>query len=252
MNGMKFTHIHPSDALDPIYNNNNGQPIDAYSFDEVTNTSENGGVGSASKFESQVDKIDRQLSHFIEMVIQLRSLVEPNEWTVVTRTCRSSLEVQGEVITAFLPTSNNRRTWHLIEDNNSERLRQIAWVEINLGNDNFIYLAEMELNESETGRSTLLIVPKNGEYMPEQDFEVFLSITAVQNRWPKSSHTWKSKGARVKASEYFEQYHHLALTHPAFISHRGKLDGKVIKQWAKSTKNNIDNKLESLVNLHTL
>lgn len=244
MNGMKFMHIHPDSVEDPIYPNNNGQPLDSYSDEESVNTEDNSTVGGSNEFESQVETIDRQLSDFIKMIIQMRSLPACQGWGVVTRSCRSMLEVNGEVVTAFLPSNNKRRSWHLIKcDDGKERYRQIAWVEIELIEDQFIYLVEMELKKSEVGRSTLLIVPKNGKYMPEKDFEVFLNMTAVQNRWPKSTHSWKSDAAQRKAKKYFDQYHQERLTHPTFVSEDGELGVGVIKRWAEGTANNIKNKI---------
>lgn len=244
MNGMKFMHIHPDSVEDPVYPNNNGQPLDSYSDEESGNTLDNATVGGVNEFDSQVETIDRQLSDFIKMIIQMRSLPACHGWSVVTRSCRSMLEVEGEVITAFLPTNNKRRSWHLITGcNGEERYRQIAWVEIELGKDQFIYLVEMELKKSEVGRSTLLIVPKDGKYMPEKDFEVFLNMTAVQNRWPKSTHSWKSDAAQRKAKKYFDQYHQERLTHPTFVGEDGELSVNVIKRWAEGTANNIKNKI---------
>ncbi len=244
MDGMKFYHVHPKEAVDPIYQNDDGESVDVYSYEDMENVEASDGVGKKSEYDSHVSKVERQLSDFVRMIIQYRGLVKSKKWEVVTRSCWSTLEVEGEIITAFLPSNNKRRTWHKIRDCNGEdRYRHIAWVEVKLKEDRFFYLVEMELKKSEKGRSTLLISPKDGKYMPEQDFELFLNMTAAKNRWPKDSHLWKGNAARIKAESYFSKYSHAPLSHPTYISDEDVLDEHVIRNWALDLERNINDKL---------
>lgn len=164
-------------------------------------------------------------------------MVEKRDWKVYTRTHGPTISVSTEIVTTFLNPSNKKQKWHLIQNGNSERIRQIAWVEID--QDQYIYLLEMEINSSESGRSTQLIIGKNFEYMPESDFKIFLRMTAVKNRWPKYNHSWNTPAAKNAAHSFFDQYQTSGLSHPKSVSQEERLDKTNVNDWASHIETKI-------------
>ncbi|WP_417441320.1 hypothetical protein [Idiomarina sp.] len=225
MRDVGFQHYDTGESKDPVYEKDTGEPLDAYSLEELESKSEGEPkILQTGEFDSHIDTVGRELSDFIKMIVRLRGLVAKRGWELRTRNRGSALIiVEGEVVTTFLQSNNPRKSWHLIEDENQDRLRQIVWVEIALGNDQFIYIMEMELKESESGKSTLCVIANGYKYMGEEDFRIFLGMTAVQNKWPRASHQWKSDKAYAAAKNYFSAYSHLGISHPA--THHTK-DGK--------------------------
>ncbi len=236
MNGLKFDYESTGDSKDPAYKDPYGDYLrgsggsdSLYDPDAKCNSSD-------SEFDSHIDTIDRKLSDFIKMIKHLRDNVQKYKWRVNSRSCRTTLNVEGEVVTTFLHTKKRKKSWCLMPPDNA-RLRQIAWIEIALDKNLYIYLAEMELKETEKGRSTLCIAAKNLSYMPENDFESFLRITAIQNRWPKETHKWKTYAAECKAEEYFKHYQHFHISHGT--SRKGESHEDYLKCWAESMEEKI-------------
>lgn len=151
MNHLDIEHTHTGDSINPVYENDIGSEIGSYSYQDITPDPENDEhVLQGGQFDSHVYEVDRTLANFISMIIALRALVLARKWEVTTRSCSGALIVeQDEIITAFSKDKNARRTWHIIENEGRERMRQIVWVEIALNEEQFIYLAEMELKGSE-------------------------------------------------------------------------------------------------------
>ncbi|EHZ2908335.1 hypothetical protein K5N86_004199 [Vibrio parahaemolyticus] len=234
MHGLNFNHVHTGESTDPVYENNLGDDIDSLSRDELGPKSEDGtSILQENNFDSHVNNVNRKLSDFITMVIALRGLVKKHNWTVTTRSCGSAITVEGEVVTTFLDPKSKRRTWPIINDGTDTRLRQIAWVEIAINDEQFIYLTEMELKESEKGRSTLCIVNRELKYMSEDDFKMFLGMTSVQNKWPKSKHPWKTEKAKNAATSYFESYVHFRFSHPTSLTQANTPGNSILTSWAK-------------------
>ncbi|TVO31345.1 hypothetical protein [Vibrio algivorus] len=241
MNGLKFDYEPTGDTKNPVYNDPYGEYLQGNGgSDDTLYDPDTEGNSSESKFDSHIDTVDRKLSDFIKMIKHLRDNVQKHKWTVNSRSCRATLNVEGEVVTTFLHSKKRKKSWSLMPPENT-RLRQIAWIEIALDKNSYIYLAEMELKETEKGRSTLCIMTKNLSYMPENDFESFLRITAIQNRWPKETHKWKTYAAKYKADEYFKHYQHIHITHGTARKDESHED--YLKFWAK----NIEEKILTLL-----
>ena len=177
------------------------------------------------------------------MIQELRLIIFKRDWKVSTRSCGSAITIDNEIVTTFRRSKNARKTWTLIKEGSNERLRQIAWVEIAFNKDQFIYLAEMELKESETGKSTLCIIPKELHYMFESDFKTLLDMTAVKNRWPKNNHHWKTDKARNAAEKYFDNFTVCGIGHPTELSGKTQISPAILRKWAK----HIEAKLLKLV-----
>lgn len=251
MNNIRFKHTHTDGSRDPVYEHSSGVPIDVYSSDEVDSTLENEkAVAHSSEFDSHTDTVSRELSDFVKTCIVLRELVVKRGWKVRTRARGSSmLTVEGEIVTTFLNSKNRRRRWHLINyGTESERLRQVAWVEIAISDNQFVYLIEMELTGNERSRSTLCIAGKNYGYMDEEDFKVFLEITAVQNSWPQENHHWKNEKAETAAEKHFSCYTHERINHPANYDPDSK-KGKNISKEQKIVKwaSDIEERLQDII-----
>lgn len=124
----------------------------------------------------------------------------------------------------------------------------MAWVEVAINDNQFVYLIEMELKGNESGRSTLCLVRKNYGYMGEDDFKVLLEITAAQNRWPRESHQWKTEKAEAAAEKHFSCYVHQRITHPANYNPDSK-KGKNISKEEKIVKwaSDIEEKLQEII-----
>ena len=118
-------------------------------------------------------------------------------------------------------------------------MRQIAWVEIQIEPGKLLYLAEMELSKREMGRSTLCIYANDFGYMRDADFRTFLGMTAVQNRWPKAVHSWRTKANEVTAQSYFDKFEHVPFTHDE-NSNAGCSNGGAYK-WAKNIRSKLNN-----------
>lgn len=146
-----------------------------------------------------------------------------------------SIIYDNEIATLFRTSKNPRKKWHLITDEDSERLRQIVWTEIILKPSKILYLMEMELKHTENGRSTLCVFSNNFKIMNEKDFLTLLTLTAIKNSWPKESHSWKTKKEKEKADAYFKNYNHISIRHPSFNSKskNNKLADDDITSWAK-------------------
>lgn len=200
MANMNFKHYRTNETNDPVYVGDSITESNLYSYEDMVTDGSDERKLQKNEFDSHIDHIDRKLSDFIKMIPYLRAKNVERKWEIVTRAADSILEQHGEIVTTFLHNSNRRYSWHLMD---YERLRQIAWVEIIANQNTFIYLAEMELKGSEPGRSTLCIFKSDFQYMPEQDFKIFLEITARQNRWPKANHKWKSVQAQKKGGKVF-------------------------------------------------
>lgn len=235
MDGLPFEKIPLNDTNDPLYENELGQPFDTTSQDEIDKENrQDGAIPQESEFDSQVSHIDRKLSDFIKMVINLRVLLQKREWEVITRSHQSALTIQGESVATFLSSNNKRKTWHLISEGEGTRLRQIVWVEIAVSEKQFIYLMEMELKESEKGRSTQVIYNNNFGYMDEADFKTFLNMTAAQNKWPTAGYSWKNDKAKKVATEFFRQYSCKGISHPPIINpDSAHLSDKEVARWAE-------------------
>lgn len=249
MRGLKFHRTYTGESTDPVYENDLGDDIDAYSREELGSQSEDGtSIPQESHFDSHVYNVDRKLSDFIKMIIAFRGLITKHGWKVTTRSRGSSIiTVESEIVTTFLSSQNARRKWHRIQEGDQSRLRQIAWVEIAINEEQFIYLMEMELKESETGRSTLCIIAKDLAYMDEEDFKIFLEMTAVQNRWPREEHTWKTDKVKGIADNYFTTYQHSGISHPWSSSKNEAdekiFDSKALTAWATDMETNLLQKL---------
>jgi len=243
MNHLDIEHTHTGDSINPVYENDIGNEIGSYSYQDITPDPENDEhVLQGGQFDSHVYEVDRTLANFISMIIALRALVLARKWEVTTRSCSGALIVeQDEIITAFSKDKNARRKWHIIENEGRERMRQIVWVEIALNEEQFIYLAEMELKGSEKSRSTLLIIKQEFAYMEEGDFSTFLELAKIRNGWPRVSQDWKSKGIKEAARDYFDSFEH------AGISHTG-VNKKQPEAWAKE----IEIKISELLGLPPL
>lgn len=251
MRDVSFKHFDTGESKDPVYENDAGDPIDAHSLDELEPPQEDAPkILQTSEFDSYIDTVGRDLSDFIEMLIRLRESLAKYGWEVRTKGGGDAyIMTKGEVVTTLLETKDRRKSWHKIGKGEDARLRQIVWVEIALGNDQFIYLMEMELTESESGRSTLCVFSNNLKYMNEKDFRVFLGMTATQNRWPRESQNWKSDKAKVAVNKYFSRYNHFSITHPVSTQIKdGKkvpIDSDELKsKWAS----NIEEYLSDILN----
>lgn len=241
MRDVSFKHHDTGESNDPVYENDSGKPVDASSLEELESKSEDDPkILQTSEFDSHIDTVGRELSDFIKMIVRLRVFLVKHGWELRTRSRGSALIItEGEIVTTFLNTNNRRKSWHKIGDGDGGRLRQIVWVEVALGNDQFIYLMEMELTENESGRSTLCVFSDGFKYMSEEDFRVFLGMTATQNKWPRVSHKWKSDKANIAAKKYFCTYTHFPITHPVnYHSKNGKrepIDSNELKsKWASN------------------
>lgn len=240
MADMNFKHYLTNETNDPVYAGDSTTESNLYSYEDMVTDGSDESKLQKNEFDSHINHVDRKLSDFIQMVSYLRSKNSHRNWEVVTRAAANSiLEQHGEVITTFLHSRNRRHSWQLVDEGSTNRLRQIAWVEIAINQEAFIYLAEMELKGSETGRSTLCIFKNGFQYMPEKDFKIFLEITARQNRWPKANHKWRSMAARTSAQEYFQNYTHTSLTHPEYLSTSETLSETELSTWANNLTSNL-------------
>ena len=244
MTGLPFQRIRLDDPTNPVYENELGYPHDSTSQDEINDDAEGCQViPQESEFDSQIENIDRKLSDFIKMIIAFRELVRKRGWAVITRSYQSSITIEGESVTTFLNTSNKRKSWHLIPEGNSDRLRQIVWVEIALSETQFIYITEMELKEREGGRSTRVIWKENFGYMEDDNFRTFLSMTAAQNKWPTPGHKWKTHAAEKVAKDFFDNFNYGRFSHLSTNNlNRGELSQEDILKWAT----NFESKLTEL------
>lgn len=237
LKGMKFKHIHTDECQNPVYENDSGLAVKGIASGEIVSSGVNGIVLQESAFESRQDTIDRNLSDFISMVIYLRNLSSTRSWTVETRALDSVLEVEGELVTAFLSSKNRQRSWHIIKEDGRERLRQVVWVEVQIKPDEFIYLVEMELKKGDSGRSTQCIYAKDFGYMNDIDFRIFLGMTAAQNRWPNPNQSWRTKANELRALSFFERFVNVSFSHDG-SSKSGSLDGGPF-EWAKTLESKI-------------
>ena len=245
MADMNFKHYLTNETKDPVYAGDSTTESNLYSYEDMITDGSNERKLQKNEFDSHISHVDRKLSDFIKMISHLRSKNSLSNWEIVTRAAANSiLEQHGEVITTFLQSSNRRHSWQLVDKEGTSRLRQIVWVEIAINQEAFIYLAEMELKGSETGRSTLCIFRNGFQYMLEKDFKIFLEITARQNRWPKANHKWKNMDAKISAEEYFQHYTHISLTHPEYLSTSNALSEKELSTWA----NNLTSNIKSILN----
>lgn|GEM_PF-5800803 len=251
MRDVSFKHFDTGESKDPVYENDTGDPINSQSLDELESPQEDAPkILQTSELDSYIDTVGRDLSDFIEMLNRLRASLAKYRWEVRTKGGGGAyIMTKGEVVTTLLDTKDRRRSWHRIGKGEDARLRQIVWVEIALGNDQFIYLMEIELTESDSGISTLCVFNNNFKYMNEEDFRVFLGMTAIQNGWPRESHQWKSDKAAIVANKYFSTYIHLSITHPVSTQRRnGKkvlIDSDELKsKWAS----NIEEYLSDVLN----
>ncbi|MCW8354613.1 hypothetical protein N5P32_01255 [Marinomonas pontica] len=236
MANMNFKHYRTNETNDPVYVGDSITESNLYSYEDMVTDDSDERKLQKNEFDSHIDHIDRKLSDFIKMIPYLRAKNVERKWEIVTRAADSILEQHGEIVTTFLHNSNRRYSWHLMDYG---RLRQIAWVEIIVNQNTFIYLAEMELKGSEPGRSTLCIFKSDFQYMPEQDFKIFLEITARQNRWPRANHKWKSAQAQKKAKKYFEDYTLIAINHPEYLSTSDTLSETELSRWAQNLTSNL-------------
>lgn len=243
MANMNFKHYLTNETNDPVYAGDSTTVSNLYSYEDMVTDGSDERKLQKNEFDSHINHVDRKLSDFIKMIPYLRAKNTEKKWEIATRAADSILEQHGEIITTFLPSSNRRYSWHLMDNG---RLRQIAWVEIIVSQNTFIYLAEMELKGSEPGRSTLCIFRSDFQYMPEQDFKIFLEITARQNRWPKANHKWKSTQAQKKAKEYFKDYTLIAIIHPEYLSTSDILSESELSTWA----HNLTSNLRSILRRH--
>ncbi|MEP3348382.1 MAG: hypothetical protein ABJN96_00360 [Marinomonas sp.] len=239
MADMNFKHYLTNETNDPVYAGDSTAESNLFSYEGMVADGSDERKLQKNNFDSHIDRVDRQLSDFIKMIPYLRAKNIDRKWEITTRAADSILEQHGEIVTTFLPSKNKRYSWHLINEGNTNRLRQIVWVEIAINQEAFIYLAEMELKGSEPGRSTLCIFKNGFEYMPEQDFKIFLEITARQNRWPREKHNWRSPQAQQKANIYFSEYKHQAIIHPDFLSTSSSLSEAELSLWANNLTSNI-------------
>ncbi|EAQ65260.1 hypothetical protein MED121_18505 [Marinomonas sp. MED121] len=242
MNDMDFKHYLTNETNDPLYVGDSTADSNFYSYEDMVSDGSDDRILRKSDFESHVNHVDRKLSDFIKVISHLRAKNIHRNWEVVTRSAANSiLEQDGEIVTTFLENRNRRYSWHLVDDINEgvKRLRQIVWVEIIVNQSSFIYLAEMELKGSETGRSTFCIYTNDLKYMPEGDFETFLEITARQNRWPMPDHKWRSSSAKITADKYFENYKHRPIIHPDFLSTSDSLSETELSLWANNLTSNL-------------
>lgn len=248
MADMNFKHYLTNETNDPVYAGDSTTEPNLYSYEDMVTDGSDERKLQKNEFDSHINHIDRKLSDFIKMIPHLRSKNSHRNWEIITRTAANSiLEQHGEVITTFLHSRNRRHSWHLVDEEDSSRLRQIAWVEIAINQEAFIYLAEMELKGSETGRSTLCIFRNGFQYMPEKDFKIFLEITARQNRWPRANHKWRNMAAKISAEEYFQNYTHTPLTHPEYLSTSDMLSEKELSTWANNLTSHIRSILDRYI-----
>lgn len=234
MIGLPFQSIRVDDPSNPIYENELGEPHGSTSQDEIDGDAEGGPlIPQESEFDSQIESIDRNLSDFVRMIIAFRDLVRKRDWIVTTRSYQSSITIEGEAVTTFLHTTNKRKTWHLIPEGNSDRLRQIVWVEIALSDTQFIYVMEMELKEGEGGRSTRIVWKEDFGYMEDSSFKTFMNMTAAQNKWPTPGQKWKTDKAKQVAKEFFDNFAYERISHPP-KTHlgNGELLAEDILKWA--------------------
>ncbi|KAF7788540.1 hypothetical protein PRUB_a1529 [Pseudoalteromonas rubra] len=246
MQGMAFKNFTTNDNEDPVYKNGFSKKAEKVSHDELTGPSdEDDPILPKENFDGHADHVDRDLTDFVHVIIALRHLVSKRGWEVRTRSHGTNLIVEGETVTTFIVPANNKRklNWRLIGEGENVRPRQIVWVEIAVTPEQFIYLAEMELKGSESGRSTLCVLSKTGRIMDIPDFKVLLKLTATRNGWPQEKHTWKSEQLAKIANEYFQKYEHKGLSHHP--SNTAKEQSQKILEWAES----IEKKLLKVLNM---
>ncbi len=198
----------------------------------------------------------RQLTHFILMLLHLRAASRPLGWKVSTRTLESQISHGEAVITSFPDVQG--RSWHLTHgENGKRRSRQVVWVEIKLPAKNcYCYLAELELRPKETGHCTAFFYDKQFARFYDTAFDKLLTLTTINNRWPRTNTRWKAGDHKKSADALFATMVLEPVRHPPVRpeatadkdSNPGTSAGEIdVKRWANDFVEAVSGSLPSWV-----
>lgn len=228
----------------PAYSGYKQSDVEAFTHADGNYTSDAEGNLGLSVFTSDVDKVDRDLSLFLDVIRVLRLQVEEKRWRVKTRKSASGIEKDGELISFFPERIGKRRRWHKVKDpENPRRTRQVVWVEVTLdAAQGYFYLIEMELKPGESGQCTILLHNRDFSRLDDYTFLELLFLTAVQNRWPSPHNKWSNNELRERAQDFFSKAYLHRINHPASIGIKGN---KAItpEKWSEAILNKVDEKL---------
>ncbi|WHI44614.1 hypothetical protein [Microbulbifer sp. VAAF005] len=210
----------------------------------------NQGISTA---DQPIQTLNKDISLFIDTVIEFRKIVKDRKWKVVTRKAEDGTVEKGEKVAMFPSYIGSQRTWHKIDkDLENSRTRQVVWVEIDIGSNCYLYMAEMELRPTEkSGQCTLLMKLKKSKQMSEVVFKELLRLTCLQYRWPIPRHKWKEEKDATKAQYLFNILDIKRQKHPiAKKASNSKSTPKKVcpKEWAEVLLNKIDREL--LTSIH--
>jgi len=224
-----------------------------YTLEDGSYENEAKGNRGENIHDSNVQNASRKISQFVEMLQHLRSLTNNRNWKIKTLALNDKI-IHGRELIALFPYNIEKYRWHRIKDaDNPKRTLQIVWVEIYTEKKEYIYLFEMELKDTKTGRSTLILNKYDYSKMSDDMFLNLLTLTTVRNGWPLPNHLWKKKTHKKLSDNFFKEiqvnrirHQHLVKNNKLTKNNEKKLSNETditlvtSESWAESFLNNFD------------
>ncbi len=215
MRYLTFPRQHEYQEKDAPNITNHTDATDTLSTEEGSYSKDAEGNTGISSTDINLPDMSRSLTHFIEAMEHLKELIHTKKWTITTRRLSDSIVLKNVSISLFPLMESKRYTWHFINDNGTNRPRQVVIVEICLKKDKeYLYLLEMELKPNESGQCTALTYNNDLSNMKNTDFENLLELTTANNRWPLKNVHWKNDNHRFKAILFFKSKDVRRIGHP--------------------------------------
>lgn len=202
--------------------NDNNQPgpviqvdIDGRTMAEGKNGEEHYNVLGVNSSTHLANQTNHALVYFLDMLHHLRKQTTKRGWTIMTRRLSSFIVHKKDVITFFPHRIAKRHSWHkIVEPDGSTRTRQVVWTEVTSGNkDKYFYLLELE-SKSDDKHCTLLLHNKDFSLLSDRDFNLFLKLTAIRNRWLHGNNQWKTEKIKIVADRLLSKLKLHAIDHP--------------------------------------
>ncbi|WP_250460289.1 hypothetical protein [Microbulbifer litoralis] len=218
-------------------------------------SSESEGKTGVSGHEHPDEGSSRDISLFIKTIKEIQLFTKSRGWSITTRTLEEKI-TPGEYNFTSFPEKElaGKLSWYKIKhEPGGPRSRHVVWVEINLQDNYYIYLSELELRPKEGGHSTAIMQTLDFSKMENSTFSKFLKLTAINNRWPDESTYWSNAKDTNAAAKFFDEIFLRKVNHPPFIKKFQKEDAQNDKilnsteneslpsKWAEYIVEQIDN-----------
>ncbi len=230
--------------------------IDGRSMAEGETGEENHNILGINSSTQLANQTNQALVFFLDMLHYLRKSTTKRGWTITTRRLSSFIIHNKDSITFFPHRVAKKHSWHkIVEPNGSTRTRQVVWAEIiSEKKDKYFYLLELE-SKSDDKHCTLLLHNKDFSLLSDSNFNLFLKLTAIRNRWLHGKNNWKTEKIKLVADKLLSSMKLHAIDHPKINKQKfdSQQNSELInsyngsaKLWSEFLKTEVDRYFSSL------